>query len=506
MSAITPAASILLARGSGSPEVYVVRRSEGLKFFGGFLAFPGGKVHEADESVEVHGAAGPAARVVAAARELFEEVGVLPARRRDGSHAPSGPDLDVLRRQLLADEITFNQVLEQLEVRLYAADFAPLGSITTPPFTPTRFDTAFFLAHVPPNQEPQVWPGELDHGYWTSADAVLACWERAECLVSPPSVMILKAVRGRPLDDAPALLAPRLADLAAGALHPIFFSPDVQLIPLRTHSLPPSSYTNAYLVGAGPIYLMDPGTHFPEEQERLFKLLDAHRAAGRPLTAIVLTHRHTDHVGAVNACAERYGLPVYAHPWTARALAGKITVNRTLEDGAWLDLGTAADGHAGWRMQAVHTPGHDPGHLAFYDPHYRLLFAGDMVSTVSSVVIAPPDGDLTVYLESLRRLKRYDVRLLLPGHGSVSNRVQHTLDEALTHRARREQQLVEALAAGPRAVPELAAELYKGLPGAMMKFAKLQVFAGLTKLQREGRAAEQGDGEAASWRLTEKAK
>jgi glyoxylase-like metal-dependent hydrolase (beta-lactamase superfamily II) len=139
-------------------------------------------------------------------------------------------------------------------------------------------------------------------------------------------------------------------------------------------------------------------------------------------------------------------------------------------------------------LEAIHTPGHAAGHLAFYESHYRLLFAGDMVSTLSSVVIAPPEGDLAVYIDSLRWLREYDCRLLLPSHGGPSARPRHVLDECLAHRAERERQLFTALSVRPRRMPELAVELYRGLPANLMRFAELQVLAGLLKLQREGRA------------------
>jgi glyoxylase-like metal-dependent hydrolase (beta-lactamase superfamily II) len=145
----------------------------------------------------------------------------------------------------------------------------------------------------------------------------------------------------------------------------------------------------------------------------------------------------------------------------------------------------------------LHTPGHASGHLAFYEPHYRLLLAGDMISTLSSVVIAPPNGDLGVYLESLRRLQTFDCRLLLPGHGSASARPAETLAEALAHRAKREEQLLAALADGPRSVAELVPQLYRGLPEGLARLAELQVLAGLQKLQREGRAEAAGE----RWRL-----
>src|SRR5262249_40519856 len=163
--------------------------------------------------------------------------------------------------------------------------------------------------------------------------------------------------------------------------------------------------------------------------------------------AVVLSHQHPDHIGAANAVAERYHLPIWAHPRTAEVVAGKIAVQRTIKDGDRLDLGSAADG-CPWCLEAIHTPGHAAGHLAFYEPHYRLLFAGDMISTLSSIVIAPPDGDLAVYLQSLEKLRKFDTRLLLPSHGSPTVRPAAVLEEALAHRREREQQLLAALAVG----------------------------------------------------------
>src|SRR5262249_44549527 len=156
----------------------------------------------------------------------------------------------------------------------------------------------------------------------------------------------------------------------AGALHPIWFAPGVLLIPLHTQALPPSTHTNAYLVGSGPRYLLDPGPADPAEQARLFTVLDAEQGAGRRLTAIVLTHHHPDHIGAARACAAQYGVPIYAHPLTAQILRGKVPVDREIHEGECLDLGTAADGTHPWFLEAIHTPGHAPGHLAFYEPHY----------------------------------------------------------------------------------------------------------------------------------------
>jgi glyoxylase-like metal-dependent hydrolase (beta-lactamase superfamily II)/8-oxo-dGTP pyrophosphatase MutT (NUDIX family) len=504
VSQIAEAASVLLAREPGSPELFLVRRADHLRFFGGFWAFPGGKVCPADADVPVTaGAASPVLllRRATAARELFEETGVLLARQADGSFLTASPALEQYRREMIAGRLSFAAILSQLGAAVRADDLAVIGDIITPDFVPLRFDTTFFVAHLPPGQRAEVWPGELAEGHWATAGSLLMCWTRGECLVSPPTVMALEAIRDHAADEAPTRLGPLLATIAAGAIHPIFFFPEVQLLPLRTLALAPGAHTNAYLLGRDPAYLLDPGPHEPAEQQRLFDAVDEQQRAGRRLAAVVLTHHHPDHVGAVTVCAARYGVPVWAHPLTAAKLCGRIAVTREIHEGERLDLGTCPDGRGPWHLEAVHTPGHAPGHLAFYEARYRLLFVGDMVSTLSSVVIAPPEGDLAEYLRSLHKLRGYDCRLLLPSHGSASAQPAETIDACLRHRARREEQLLTALAGPARPITELAPELYGDLPADLMRLAQLQIQAGLEKLACEGRATKLGEGPAATWHL-----
>jgi len=492
-----PAASVLLARARGSREIFVVARAPALRFLGGFRAFPGGKVHADDDALAatLAGASGwLTSQHVAAVRELFEEAGVLLARDAGGAYL-SAERLIPLRRELMAEQMTFPDLLAEHKLHLRPEDLTSIGSLVTPPFASFRFDTAFFVAVLPPGQMAEVWPGELTEGSWRSAEQVLADWNAGDMLVSPPTVALLQAIRGRPVEQWSNQLTPLLA-LGAGE-GPIWFSPGVQMIPLFTEGLPPSTHTNAYLVGNDPAYLIDPGTSDAEEQGRLFDLL-----AGRRLCGVVLTHHHPDHIGAVKVCAERYGVPILAHPLTAREVHGRIDVHQFINDGDCLDLGTSPAGRSGWHLQAIHTPGHAVGHLAFWEPHYRLLFAGDMISTLSSVLIPPPPhGDLAVYLDSLRRLQTYPARLLLPSHGSPSARPAFVLEQTLSHRREREEQLLQVLEAGPKTVPELAMELYRGLPADLMRFAEMQIQAGLHKLQCEGRAVT---ADAEHWQTSQK--
>jgi glyoxylase-like metal-dependent hydrolase (beta-lactamase superfamily II)/8-oxo-dGTP pyrophosphatase MutT (NUDIX family) len=489
VSTIIPAASVLLSKGPDSPQVFLIRRSDALPFFGGFWAFPGGKVGDEDRNQEERKHEFPNLRAlkVTAVRELFEETGILLARHADGSFPSPSPILEDFRRLVLDGKARFTELLQQMKLEIRDEDLISIGEVTTPEFVPMRFATTFFVAQCPPIQEPEVWPGELAEGRWASAHDMIQCWNGGECLVSPPTIMTLQSILNSSPMEAPVRLGPLLSSLAQGKIHPIFFAPDIQLIPLRTMALPPSTHTNAYLVGSGPRYLIDPGPHDPAEQKKLFDLIDEQLALGKKLTAIVLSHHHPDHIGAVSACVERYRLPVWAHPWTAEKLQSKIPVTKTIEEGDHLDLGPCPAEGRSWFLEVLHTPGHAPGHLVFHEPFYRLLLVGDMVSTVSSIIIAPPEGDLTIYLESLKRLQKIDCRLLLPSHGNVSSRPGKIIEEAIAHRQKREEQLLIVLKNGCQSLEELTPELYRGLPVSLMKFARLQTLAGLEKLLLEGK-------------------
>ncbi len=493
------AASVILACGPGSAELLRVQRAENLRFFGGFGAFPGGKVGEGDAQLAA-GGPGLTAQHVAALRELFEETGVLLAHRADGSIPPADPAWAELRRDLLENRLTFADLLARLGLSLRADDLTLIGSLVTPTFSAMRFDTAFFVAALPAGQEADVWPGELTHGEWDTPAGILRRWRAGEMLISPPTVSLLLTIEhASTVESLPTTSRPLFDHLATGALPAIWFSPGVLMIPLAVQGLPPATHTNTYLVGDRVCYLVDPAPTDPAEQERMFAVIDRERAEGTQIAGVILTHHHPDHVGAARRAAEVYRVPILAHPVTARLLAGKVPIDRELHDGEKLDLGPAPHGRGDWALQALHTPGHAPGHLVLWEESYRLLFASDMVSTISSIIIAPPEGDLAQYLDSLRLLLRLPARLLLPAHGPPSARPAFVIEEAIAHRRTREEQLLAALAAGPRSIAELLPELYRGLPANLMRLAELQTLAGLRKLQREGRAEEIGEGR---WRVT----
>src|SRR5205823_311426 len=143
------------------------------------------------------------------------------------------------------------------------------------------------------------------------------------------------------------------------------------------------------------------------------------------------------------------------------------------------------------RLRAVHTPGHESGHICYYDPDRRWLFTGDLILGTGTTIVAPPDGDMIAYLASLRRLRELDLGLILPGHGAPIERPYDKIEEYLTHRLMREEQIVAALEAGVCTVAAIVARLYADVHPGLHPAAALTVRAHLAKLVAEGAVVEE---------------
>lgn len=248
-------------------------------------------------------------------------------------------------------------------------------------------------------------------------------------------------------------------------------SPLVRRILAPNPSVMTGPGTNTYLVGRGDLAVIDPGPDDPRHLERV-----AEAGAGR-IRWILATHTHSDH-----------------SPGSAwlRSETGAEVIGFDSRDGFVPDL-TIGDGwslpSAGFDLRAVHTPGHASNHLCFLLDDERLLFSGDHVMSGSTVVIAPPDGDMAAYLEALRRVRDLPLAAMAPGHGAVIDDPDAKLAEYLSHRLAREEAIVSALAAaGSAGVDEIVEAVYVDVPAALHPIARFSVWAHLRKLRTDGQA------------------
>jgi ribonuclease/clavin/mitogillin len=262
------------------------------------------------------------------------------------------------------------------------------------------------------------------------------------------------------------------------------------MLSVRTPTLPPATHTNAFLVGTRELALVEPASPYPEEVERLAGWVAGASAQGGRLRCILLTHHHPDHAGGAAQLRERLGVPLWAHARTAERLAGKIQIDRVLEDAERVEL----DGPEPLVLEAVHTPGHAPGHLCFFEPASRTLIAGDMVAGVGTILVDPFDGDMQQYLASLHQLDALDSAQLLPAHGLPIEEPRARLRFYVQHRLLREAKIAAALGSLGReaSLDEIVPVAYADTAPAAWPYARLSAEAHLVKLEREGRAARRG--------------
>jgi glyoxylase-like metal-dependent hydrolase (beta-lactamase superfamily II) len=149
----------------------------------------------------------------------------------------------------------------------------------------------------------------------------------------------------------------------------------------------------------------------------------------------------------------------------------------------------------GITVECLHTPGHTAGHLCFYVPEEKVIFAGDNVLGVGTAAIPPPPhGDMGQYVASLRRMKDVDATLLLPGHGPPVKEPPRKIQELIDHREQREDQILHLLDGGRDTVKSLVKGIYPELDKRLLQMAQGQVLSHLHKLQDEGKLKLDGKG------------
>lgn len=242
--------------------------------------------------------------------------------------------------------------------------------------------------------------------------------------------------------------------------------------------------TCTYLVGCDPCIVIDPG---PDDDSHLQSLVDAIGSSG--VTHILVTHTHKDHSPLARRLAEFTGAEIWgaAPHKAARSLAhGEVNAldgsadydhkpDRILTDGEVLRLN-------GLTFEVVATPGHTMNHLAFSLRDERALFSGDHIMAWSTSIVAPPDGSMSAYMQSLEKLLLRDEMHYWPGHGSPVKQPQNYVKGLIAHRQAREASILAALSQHSASIPDLVEKIYLGLADNLKGAAALSVFAHLEDL------------------------
>lgn len=535
------AASLLVVRdGTHGMEVLLVRRVERANDrSSGAFVFPGGTLDPQDKALHTYATglddvaaserlglpANGLDYYLAAVRECFEEAGLLFAYRDDGQLlAPE--HLDAAQHALLRESVQHGgpglaHACAQLGLRLAPDRLAYYSYWLTPPGLPKRFDTRFFVAIAPPGQM-AIHDGTevVEHRWIRPAEAADPA---SGLLVMHPTRRTLNAIAqfatARACHDfalrqreilciMPRLAAgsagvrpvmpnePSYAEIARidpdGKAHaryelspgtPVQLSERIWRLTANNGSVMTGPGTNTYLVGGGPRNewaVIDPG---PDDAAHVQAVL---ATAPGPVRWILATHTHLDHSPAARALQAATGAQVLGH---------------AAPSGQWQDAGFAPERdlqhgerihvHGDCTLRVLHTPGHASNHLCYLLEQEKTLFTGDHIMQGSTVVIAPPDGDMRAYLDSLAALQEEDLDWLAPGHGFLIPRPQEAIRLLTRHRLHRETKVLSALRElGPTEIDALVVRVYDDVPERMHPVAQRSLLAHLLKLAAEGKARE----------------
>ncbi|MEQ1881294.1 MAG: MBL fold metallo-hydrolase [Burkholderiales bacterium] len=535
-----PAATLILVRdASHGLEVLLAKRTHLADFAGGAYVFPGGAVDNADAAPELATLAsglddaeasrrlgierGGIGYWIAAIRECFEEAGLLFAHAHDNElidiDGHAAPSFASARKALVGGEASLLQLLQSHNLRLATDRLHYFSHWITQAGRPRRYDTRFFLAEAPARQTPSHDGEELVNHLWIRPAEALERGHEGELNLMFPTMKTLESIATM-RDVAAAIafarlprpmppMAPRVGigqggkkflvpgDFAyaeLGKLDPeqkgtasyeivprtvVQLSDRVRRVTAPNPGMMTGPGTNTYLVGDAStgVAVIDPG---PADAGHVARIVEA--AAG-PIRWILCTHTHMDHSPGAAQLKER----------TQAATYGMLALHKAAQDPSFVPDHAIVEGErlaiAGATLRVLHTPGHASNQVCYLLEEERMLFTGDHIMQGSTVVINPPDGDMSAYFASLERLYREDLEWLAPGHGFLMARPHEMVERLIVHRRTRENKVVNALrSAGRGNVETLVTTVYDDTPERLHAMAMRSLLAHLQKLELDGRA------------------
>lgn len=239
--------------------------------------------------------------------------------------------------------------------------------------------------------------------------------------------------------------------------------------------------TNTYLIGDEEVTVIDPGPALHEHIEAIIQ-------ASANIKQILLTHTHPDHSPGTRLLQDNIGVPVFALiTESSKDQDITFTPERILIDGEII-------ANEYYSIEVIHTPGHASNHLCYLLKDEKLLFTGDHIMDGSTVVIASPDGSMQDYIDSLAKLKEYDLNKIAPGHGELIEEPYAVVDWIIKHRFERESKVIDVLKQyNSGDLNTLVKDIYSDVDAMLHPVAKWSLESHLIKLIDEGVVTRKND-------------
>jgi glyoxylase-like metal-dependent hydrolase (beta-lactamase superfamily II) len=243
------------------------------------------------------------------------------------------------------------------------------------------------------------------------------------------------------------------------------------------------SGTHTFVVGHKHAFVIDPGPEISDYQHGIVDWLKVVEI--RP-SAILLSHSHPDHAPGAVVLKKALDIPVWASEYFAQEAVSGLDIDQRFESGSRFPI----DGD---ELQVLASPGHAEDHVSFWIPGARIFFSGDNILGQGSTLVAPPEGNMVAYMESLEVARRLNPAIIVPGHGPIIGTPLAKIDEYVAHRRAREEQLLAVLRDGSGTVQDLVARMYTDTDPRLHELAGYSVKAQLEKLKTEGKIVEESD-------------